>query len=123
MLIDSDILIDFLRGRLEAQKFFNQFKPPFYISYISKFEILAGSVNKTEMKLYEDFLSHFILLPITNEIIELAFQIFKEHFLRSKIGWQDAIIAASAIYYNIPLISRNKKHYAPITRLNFRAPY
>lgn len=35
MLVDSDIVIDFLKGKIEAKRFFENNKDAVYISYIS----------------------------------------------------------------------------------------
>lgn len=75
------------------------------------------------MKFLENFLSNFAVLPITNEILESAYEIFKDNFLKTKIGFADALISATAIFFDIPLASRNKKHYQTITRLKFILPY
>lgn len=109
MILDSDVLIDYLKGLGKASEFIDSNSGNLYISILSKFEILTGALNRKDITTLENFLSNFIFLPINNEIIEHGYKIFKEHFLKNGMGTNDAIIAASSIYYKLPLYSRNKK--------------
>ncbi len=61
--------------------------------------------------------------PNSNEIIESAYEIYKTSFLTNNMSANDALIAATSIYYKFPLVSRNKKHYTTIEKLELTVPY
>ncbi|MFN3694105.1 MAG: type II toxin-antitoxin system VapC family toxin [Ignavibacterium sp.] len=123
MLIDTDILIDYLRGIEKSRLFLENSKHKFHISVITKFEIISGATNKNDIIKLEGFLSNFIILPITNSIIANAYGIFKKYHLTNKLGILDSFIASTAENYNLPLCSRNQKHYRLIKEIKFVLPY
>lgn len=123
MLLDSDILIDYLRGIEKSRLFLENSKHKFHISVITKFEIISGATNKNDIIKLEGFLSNFIVLPITNSIIANAYEIFKKYHLINKLGILDSIIASTAENYRLPLCSRNQKHYRLIREIKLVVPY
>ncbi|MDP3150185.1 MAG: type II toxin-antitoxin system VapC family toxin [Ignavibacteria bacterium] len=123
LLIDSDILIDFIRGYKPAYSFFEKNKRIVFISILSKFEIIAGAKDQNKIIKLEEFLSNFSVLTLSNEIIESAYEIFKTSFLTNNMSANDALIAATSIYFKFPLVSRNKKHYSKIEKLELIVPY
>ncbi|AFH49720.1 Putative PIN domain nucleic acid-binding protein [Ignavibacterium album JCM 16511] len=123
MLLDSDILIDYLRGVDKSRLFLENSKINFHISFLSKFEILSGAINKNEIIKLEAFLANFVTLPLTNSIISNAYDLFKKYHLANQIGIFDSIIASTAQYFNLPLCSRNHKHYKMIDEIKLIIPY
>jgi len=70
----------------------------------------------------EEFLSNFSVLTLSNEIIESAYEIYKTSFLTNNMSVNDALIASTSIYFKFPLVSRNKKHYSAIEKLELITP-
>lgn len=54
-----------------------------------------------------------------DEVIELAIQLRQQK--KMKLG--DAIIAATAVAYNIPLVTRNEDDFKHIPGLDLRNPF
>ncbi|AET34047.1 type II toxin-antitoxin system VapC family toxin [Pyrobaculum ferrireducens] len=107
VLVDTDVVIEYIKGRLELGD------GVFYISEITLYELLRGfaDVEKSK-KLLEDI---FVVVWNDNAILQKAAEIYRE--LKSRgvtISDADIIIAATAIVKNIPLWTRNVKHFAPL---------
>ena len=123
LLIDSDILIDFIRGYEPSYSFFKENNGSMFISTLSKFEIIAGAKNQRKIILLEEFLSNFSILMLNNEIVDSGYEIFKSIFLKNNMSYMDALIASTALYFKMPLVSRNKKHYNNVEKLQLIIPY
>ena len=76
-----------------------------YISVISEIEVL-GFDFKTMADLYavKRYLRSVKIIPINNEIKEIAIRIKREY--KTKVG--DAIVSATAIYFDMPFISADR---------------
>ena len=116
VLFDTNILIDYLWGHVEAAKELEQYKTV-QVSIITKMEILVGASQDNE-EIIRDFLSHFTIIAVNEEIAEIAITIRKEH----KIKLPDAIIWATAKYTNSLLITRNIKDF-PAQASDIKIPY
>jgi len=122
-LIDSDILIDYLRGVKKAYNFLlrENFKGKLWISVINVMEIYSGKDTKSpkKEKIINEFLNSFKIILINKEIAIKAGKIRREY----QKPFADVIIAASALVYNLLLITRNKKHFVGIKNLKVISPY
>ena len=103
-VFDTNILIDYLIGNLLAKKEIEQYHSP-QISIITKMEILVGVTDNEEI--IKEFLNGFNIIPLNDEIAEIAVNIRKEN----KIKIPDAIIWATAKYTDSLLITRNTKDF------------
>jgi predicted nucleic acid-binding protein len=104
MVIDSNILIDYLNGRQEAQKFILS-NSDLSISIITWMEVLIG--NKNDNEVVKSFLSTFDIIHLNLNIAGLAVELRRN----MKIKLPDAIIYATAKYKNTKLITRNTKDF------------
>ena len=114
-VFDTNILIDYLIGNLLAKKEIEQYKSP-QISIITKMEILVGVTDNEEI--IKEFLNGFNIIPLNDEIAEIAVNIRKEN----KIKIPDAIIWATAKYTDSLLITRNTKDF-PGLGADIKIPY
>src|SRR5437868_4849706 len=115
-LFDTNILIDYLQGIVEANKEIEQYKDP-QISIITRMEVLVGA-SKDDEQAIRAFLSNFTTINLNEEICEIAVAIRKEH----KIKIPDVIIWATAKYNNSLLITRNSKDF-PSHASDIKIPY
>ena len=122
-LIDSDVLIEYLRGIKKAYNFLlkENFKGKLWISVINVMEIYSGRDTKSPKKerIINEFLNSFKIIPINKEIAIKAGKIRRDY----QKPFADAIVAASALAYNLFLVTRNKKHFAKIENLKVISPY
>ena len=82
-------------------------------------ELLQGVTNKKQHQYAKSFLIdlEFTVLPLTENIGHRAAVYIEEYSLSSGLRAGDAIIAATAVENNIPLMTSNIKHYKPINEL------
>lgn len=100
IFIDTNIAIylldgnDELAGILEGNKL--------YVSFISQLELLGfQGLSESAETLIEDLIDSCILIDINNKIKRLVIELRRKY----RIKLPDAIVAASAIYLDIPLLS------------------
>jgi predicted nucleic acid-binding protein len=118
-LLDTDIVIDFLRRRDYAQKLLNQWagKGLLAVSTLTHCEICQG-MRAGEEEVTNTFLDSMISIAVVTTIARKAGNLIRKN--RSKgitTGMADAIIAATALHLGTPLITNNVVHY-PFPELN-----
>lgn len=113
---DTNILIDALRGRPEAEAELRQARTR-WISRITWIEVLAGADDSTRAEV-EAFLERFSIVEMDGEIARRAALIRAER--RMKLP--DAIIWASAQAGGHVLVTRNSKDF-PEGTPGVRIPY
>jgi predicted nucleic acid-binding protein len=116
-LVDTDILIDFLRGYDKAVVFVTTNSHKILLSAIVVSELYAGVKGTAELTALDNFLSLFPVVPVTFEIAR-AGGLYKRDFGKSHgVGLADAIIAATCEFENAALKTLNVKHYPMIKGL------
>jgi predicted nucleic acid-binding protein len=116
-LIDSDVLLDFLDGFTGAAQEVARYSER-CISIISWMELMTGAKNRADEATRREFLTHFRILPLTEQVAEEAVTLRRKYRLKLP----DAIIWATAITENYLLISRNRKDF-PSNQPGVRFPY
>jgi tRNA(fMet)-specific endonuclease VapC len=122
-LIDTDWVADFLKGRPAAQNLLASLIPQgLAISIITYAEIqegiLYGQNTKVHDRGFRQFLRGVRVLPLTRKSMR-DFARIRGH-LRTRgemIGDMDLLIAATAIYYGLTLLTRNVRHFERIPGL------
>ncbi len=121
MIIDSDVLIWYLRGNKKAFNFIEKHEG-FYISVISYMELIQGMRNKHELnifrKKFRDWKAE--IAYINEEISAKAMFYIERNFLRHSLELADALIGATALVYGLPLVTCNDKHYKVINELKIK---
>ena len=122
-LIDSDILIYFLKGKQEVVERLSKIPiDDLYISRINYTELIYGAYNSTKidhnLKVIEPFLENFTVLEFTKGS-SLIFAKEKARLIKSGniIADMDLMIASIAIENDCTLISNNMKHFERIQNL------
>ena len=123
-LIDTDILIDFGRGVSEAinclQKL--QSNSRLTISVVTQMELIVGCANKLELQTLEKFLQRFDVIRIDQPISDQAVELLRMYRLSHGLLIADSLIAATAIIWDYPFITKNQRDYRFIPNLNL-LPY
>ena len=116
-LIDSNIAIYYFGMTLsgESEKFLDQVLSGDYaISVINRIELLwFGNLSKKEIRVFEAFVDNAIQYDLDESVILKTIQIRKDY----NIKLPDAIIAATCLVFNCPLISNNIKDFQQIKNL------
>ncbi len=77
----------------------------FGVSFISEIELLGSfSISKIKKAQLNDILNDCTILEMNSEIKEICIKIRQQY----KMKVPDAIIAATAIYYKIPLVTSDQ---------------
>ncbi len=111
VLVDTDILIDFLRGREKAKNYLASLleDSTIYCSAITVAEIYAGMKEHEREKTVE-FLDSLDIVDVNREIAEKA-GIYKRDEKKQYLDLDDCIIAATAFVRESILATGNAKHY------------
>ena len=111
MMIDTDVLIDYLRGKADAVEFIEGLTTRILISSITVAELYAAVREGNERTALDQFISAFEFVPI-DAAIAVEGGLFRRDFGKShNVGLTDAIIAASAKARNAVLVTLNSKHF------------
>jgi len=112
ILVDTDVLIWYLRGNEKAYKTIETFES-FSISVVTYMEIVQGMRNKKELNSLRQALHAWNcrILYITEEISAKAMFAVEQHFLSHSMQLADALIGSTAIAHGLPVITGNDKHY------------
>lgn len=123
-VIDTDILIDVGRGVGEAVAYLERLETnsQLAISAVTRMELIVGCRNKTELRDLEKFLNRFQLLKISEAVSDQATALLRQYRLSHGLLIADALIAATAMMSNYPLVSKNQRDYRFIDDLNL-LPY
>ena len=121
-LIDSNIVIDYLNRKLPVKgiQLLNQrIKKGAALSVISKIELLSQPMPSSDEALMRQFIATVQVLPITEEVVDLAIAIRK----LTRIKIPDAIIASTASLNRSLLITRNVQDFKGIPELELFNPW
>ncbi|MEA5604021.1 type II toxin-antitoxin system VapC family toxin [Nostoc sp. UHCC 0252] len=123
-IVDTDILIDTGRGVLEAVKCLQNLKASsgLAISIITQMELMVGCANKAELQTLENFLKQFYIIKIDQAVSDTAVDLLRSYRLSHGLLIADSLIAATAIVWNYPFITKNQRDYRFIQGLNL-LPY
>ncbi len=72
---------------------------------------MVGAKDKADFKRIENQLSNYTPIPINVNISDIFIDLFKSLTLSHRPGIADTLIAATALYYHLPLYTLNKKHF------------
>ena len=108
VLVDSDILIDFSRGKTDAADCLQELGRKYMLaaSAVTQMELPVGCRDKAELRDTEKFLQKFLLLNLTEPISNRAADLLRQYNLSHGLLVPDALIAASALEYNALLIQK-----------------
>ena len=120
-LVDTDVLIDYLRGNHKAIKFLESTDARLLISAISVAELYAGVRDGKERGEIDIFISAFKFIPIDFEISKKGGLIRRDYGKSHGCGFGDSLIAASAILTNSTVVTLNIKHFKMLE--NVKVPY
>jgi predicted nucleic acid-binding protein len=102
-IADTNFLIDVHEGQEKTLPFLDGTA---IISAITEIELLGWyNISKSDVKELQDLLSDCIIIELNAEIKNLAIKIRQQ----AKIKTPDAIIAATSLYLQLPLVTSDKR--------------
>lgn len=109
VLVDSDIVIDHLRGARALPSF------PLACSVITRCELFAG---QDEAHVLHQVLAQIYEIEVDPAIAERGGKLKRD----LKLPTPDALIAATALEHELPLMTRNERHFGRVAGLDLRIP-
>ncbi|MEC4813948.1 MAG: type II toxin-antitoxin system VapC family toxin [Scytonema sp. PMC 1069.18] len=121
LLIDTDVLIDYLRGKPQAIQYLENLTESLLISSITIAELYAGVREGKEREALDEFVRAFEVIPVNDEIAIKGGLYRRDYFKSHNVGLADAIIAATSEMKNAYLVTLNQKHFPML--INVIVPY
>lgn len=119
MLLDSNIIIYAVQPKNEFLRELIANNSP-YISAISYLEVLGyHQLTDTDKKYFEDFFKASQILSISQVVISQAVTLRQ----RKKMSLGDALIAGTALVYDLTIVTRNVADFSWITELKLLNPF
>jgi predicted nucleic acid-binding protein len=121
-LIDTNVIIDYTRNSFDqkAEAFIEPiFNTDFNISVIVKIETLGFNDVPDKMGLLTEFINTANIIPLNDAITQQTIDLRKV----KKLKLADAIIAATALVYNLTIITRNIADFKNIDGITCINPY
>ena len=119
-LLDTNVLIEILKGDAETKARVETLDGPLAVSAISAMELFYGARDKAEVARLERFLGLFRIVQIDHAIslrgVDLVRGFAKSHGL----DIPDALIAATALEKGFSLLTYNRKDFRFIPGLGLR---
>ena len=117
LLFDTNVLIEYLRGRQDAQDFLVAQDEQPHVSAGSVLELYAGFKSRREEQSGVRLLSEAKILPVTHDIAKRAGILSRIYASSHGLDDIDAIIAATAEHHGLRLATLNVKHFPMFPKL------
>ncbi len=121
VLIDTDVLVDYLRGQVNAVACLESVTERLLISAITVAELYAGVREGTERQALDMFLSAFEVVVVDQAISQQGGLYRRDLGKSHGVGLADALIAATAEELGATLVALNQKHFPML--VNVTVPY
>lgn len=121
-LIDTNVLVDVLRKYAPAETWL-QSQSDLAVSRTSWLELMEGSTSKSEQQRAITLLNDFAIVELTVSDFDWATQQLVRYRLINGVDAFDCLIAAPSYRLQLPLYTRNLKHFAPLLGKLAQEPY
>ena len=111
LLLDTDVLIDYLRGLADAVAFLKKTRRPLFVSAVTVAELHVGVREGAERRVLDDFLGLLEVIAITTDIARQGGLWRRDYGKSHGTRLLDALIAASAAPSGCTLATLNERHY------------
>jgi predicted nucleic acid-binding protein len=111
LLIDTDVLTDYLRGYAAAVSYVEAQQERLLISVVTVAELDAGVREGEERSRLERFLRAFDIIPLDQRLAVQGGLYRRDYSKSHNVGLADALIAATATQWQVPLVTLNRKHF------------
>lgn len=112
VLLDTCIVIDFLRQKPEAVDYIQSLTNTPHLSSVTVMELYAGVRGRDEERQLANMIAHSQVLDICTDTGALAGKLLKQYRPSSGMDAIDALIAATAMHNGVELVTLNIKHFA-----------
>lgn len=125
MLIDSSIVIDYLRGKQPAIQFLDPLYQTAALSThaVVAAEVLAGARDRKEQATIEALLTRFRTIHASEEDSADSIRYLRFYRLSHNAGWHDCLIASTCLRLAKPVATLNDRHFLVFPGLQVIRPY
>jgi predicted nucleic acid-binding protein len=118
ILLDTNIWIDYFRGKPQTIRFIDaQPKNSIAICSVIAMELYKGSLNKAEFEKIKKTLKGLLMIDLNENISKVALQLSEQYALSHNMAVPDTLIAATALVFDLELITHNIKDFQFIPTL------
>ncbi len=120
IVADTDVLIDYLAGvqPVTAQMAGYAEARRLQTTAVTCFELLSGAGAGKRGNAIRSILSSITVLPLDREAAVRAAEVRRElERIGQSIGMADSLIAGIALAHDMPLFTRNRKHFERVPHL------
>jgi len=117
VLLDTNVLIDYLRDVPEAVNYLETSPGDMSISALTVAELHAGARGESERQSLRDFTASFEVIAADGPICEAGGDLRAKYGPSHGIDLIDAIIAATSLCRQLPLVTLNRKHFPMLQNL------
>lgn len=120
MVVDTGVFIDYLRSKDKAKTILQGLpeNSELYISSVTLYELYMGATNERKWLDVKLLTEDIPVLSFTKSIAERAALTYQELKKENMIiEFRDIFIAATAITHDMPVLTRNKKHFTRVKGL------
>ncbi len=114
-LLDTNVLSKIFYGDRDVKRFVDNLDVG--IDTVVYIELIQGSIAKKDRDLIKKSLSKIKYYPLNSEIAFAAIELIDEYSSNHGLFLADAFIAATAMYYDLTLLTYNAKHFHSIPGL------
>ncbi|MFM7734171.1 MAG: type II toxin-antitoxin system VapC family toxin [Cyanobium sp.] len=111
LMVDTDVLIDYLRDHSQAVAFLESCEQPLATSVITVAELYAGVRDGEERQRLDAFVAAFKVLALDRQPAQRAGLWRRQYGPSHGTGLADALIAASAEAAGATLVTLNRRHF------------
>ncbi len=121
MIVDTDVLIWYSREHQKAIELIHSLDT-FFISVVTYMGIVQGVRNKKELNTFKKALGILnVKIFQIDELVSTKAMFFVEQYsLSHSMELADALIGATAIIKQVPLITGNEKHYRHLPEIKIK---
>lgn len=123
MLLDTDVMVDFLRGYPPAVQWLTNYSGAIALPGLVAMELIQGCRDRNEQQTVERELQRFALRWPSSADCDRARNDFATYHLSHSLGLLDSLIAHTATGLGETLATFNVKHYSVINSLTTLQPY
>ncbi len=125
ILVDTSILVDFLRGTDAAAKFLDTARAEARLSCsaVTVAELVVGTRTRAEQRAVEQLLARFDTEPITSADSTRALNWLRKYHHSRGVGFHDCLIAATAVRLQATVATLNDKHFEQLHGVAVYRPY
>jgi len=123
VIVHSDVCLSLAQGNAAAQGFWNDLPVEPRLATATYLTLLARAQNESEVRRVQKFVEPFAVLSLGPMASSRAVELVITHGARDGLAPLDALIAATALAHEIPLVTLNSAPFQNVMGLQVVRPF